>query len=181
MPPDDYKGKIPMDQNLVVAENGNYQVVKAANEIFVVDDDEDMRDILAGSLESEGFSVAAFEDGDSFLRAAEMRVPICVFLDVVLPQRSGLEILQELRKRQYWTPIFLVSALDDITTAVEGIKNAAHDLLENLLTALCRWHGRAMQSRCGLAVSASGAPLIFIRMETTNGFEYRPTKEQCSY
>ena len=118
-----------MDQNLVVAENGNYQVVKAANEIFVVDDDEDMRDILAGSLESEGFSVAAFEDGDSFLRAAEMRVPICVFLDVVLPQRSGLEILQELRKRQYWTPIFLVSALDDITTAVEGMKNGAHDYI----------------------------------------------------
>jgi FixJ family two-component response regulator len=109
--------------------NPTHNVVKPASEIFVVDDDEDVRDLLSASLESEGFSVTAFSDGDGFLRAAETRVPICIFLDVIMPKRSGLEILQELRARQYWTPIYLVSALDDVATAVEGMKNGAHDYI----------------------------------------------------
>jgi FixJ family two-component response regulator len=73
--------------------------------------------------------VTTFADGDSFLSAAKTRVPICVFLDVVLPERSGLEILQELRTQQYLAPIVLVSALDDLATAVEGMKHGAVDYI----------------------------------------------------
>src|ERR1700689_5022394 len=89
---------------------GTYQNAKPAQEIFVVDDDEGMGGLLVAALPPEGFPVTSFEDGDSFLRAASTRVPICVFLDVVMPRRSGLEILRELRNRQFWTPIFLISA-----------------------------------------------------------------------
>ena len=117
-----------MDANLI-AWNGSHQGVKPVNEIFVVDDDEDARSILVGALESEGYSVTPFAEGDSFLKAAKTRVPICVFLDIVMPQRSGLDILKELRSWQYWTPIFLISALDDFTTVVEGMKNGAHDYI----------------------------------------------------
>jgi FixJ family two-component response regulator len=106
---------------------GGYQDVKPTGEIFVVDDDEDMRDLLAAALAPEGFPVTSFADGDSFLKAAGTRVPVCVFLDVVMPKRSGLEVLKELRARQYWTPIILISARDDAQMVVEAMKNGAHD------------------------------------------------------
>jgi FixJ family two-component response regulator len=103
--------------------------VRPTREIFVVDDDEDMRDLLAASLAPEGFPVTCFEDGDAFLKAASTRVPICVFLDVVMPRRSGLDILKELRARQYWTPIFLITARDEIQMVIEAMKNGAYDYI----------------------------------------------------
>jgi FixJ family two-component response regulator len=117
-----------MDQDLVPW-RGSYEDVKPEKEIFVVDDDEAMRDILADALAPEGFPVTTFEDGDSFLKAAKTRVPICVFLDLVMPRRSGLEVLQELRARRYWTPIFLTSARDDFPTVVEAMKSGVQDYI----------------------------------------------------
>jgi FixJ family two-component response regulator len=61
---------------------------------------------------------------------AKERVPICVFLDIVMPQRSGLEILQELRARRYSAPIILTSARDDFSTVVEAMRNGAHDFIK---------------------------------------------------
>jgi len=106
-----------------------HQNVKPVGEIYVVDDDSDMREILEGALAMQGFPVKTFEEGDAFLGAIAARVPICVFLDVVMPQRSGLEILRELRTRRYWTPVFLTSALEDVTTVVEAMRNGAHDYI----------------------------------------------------
>jgi two-component system, LuxR family, response regulator FixJ len=117
-----------MDQN-VIPWSGGYRDLKPASEIFIVDDDQDMRDVLAATLEPEGFPVTSFEDGESFLKAASTRVPICVFLDVVMPKRSGLEILKELRARQYCAPIVLISARDDAPMIVEAMKNGAHDYI----------------------------------------------------
>jgi two-component system response regulator FixJ len=117
-----------MDQQLI-RRSGSHPNVKPVSEIFVVDDDQDMRDLLTAALAPEGFPVTSFEDGDSFLTAASTRVPLCVFLDVVMPKRSGLEILKELRARQYWTPIFLVSAREDTQLVVEAMKNGAHDYI----------------------------------------------------
>ncbi len=118
-----------MGQSLVVG-GEIYRDVKPAGEIVVVDDDEDMRDLLAASLAPEGFPVTTFEDGDTFLTEAGTRVPMCIFLDVVMPRRSGLEVLKELRMRNYWAPIILVSAMDDIVMVVEAMKNGAHDYIK---------------------------------------------------
>ena len=116
-----------MDQNLIAP--SDYQDLKPTGEIFVVDDDRDIRSMLEVALAPEGFPVMTFEDGDSFMAAAKTRVPICVFLDVVLPKRSGLEILKELRAQRYWTPTFLLSARDDVPMVVEAIKSGAHDYI----------------------------------------------------
>jgi two-component system response regulator FixJ len=121
-------GEATLDHNSM-AWSSAYQDVKPVNEIFVVDDDEDMRNILAATLSPEGVPVTTFEDGDSFLRAAKTRVPLCVFLDVVMPQRSGLEILEELRAQKFRTPIFIVSACNDVQTIVEAMKNGADDYI----------------------------------------------------
>jgi two-component system response regulator FixJ len=109
--------------------SGRYENVKPAKEIFVVDDDEYVRDILEGVLAPEGFPVRAFEDGDAFLAEAKTRVPVCLFLDVMMPGRSGLEVLRELRARRYWTPTYLMSARDDFSTVVEAMKNGGHDYI----------------------------------------------------
>jgi two-component system, LuxR family, response regulator FixJ len=120
--------KMTMDQNLIPS--SDYQGVKPTGEIFVVDDDRDVRNMLAAALAPEGFPVTTFEDGDSFMTAARTRVPICVFLDVVLPRRSGLEILKDLREQRFWTPTYLLSARDDTPTVVEAIKNGGHDFIK---------------------------------------------------
>ena len=117
-----------MKQNMIPWSE-NHQDDRPVSEIYVVDDDKDMREILQGGLGAHGIPVKTFEDGDTFLQATKERVPICVFLDVVMPQRSGLEILRELRARRYWTPVFLTSARDDVQTVVEAIKNGAHDYI----------------------------------------------------
>jgi FixJ family two-component response regulator len=145
-------GNLIMEQTLVT-QNDSYLDTKPANEIFVVDDDEDMQEILAAALASEGFPVTAFKDGEEFLRATKTRVPLCVFLDVVMPGKSGLEILSELRARHYWTPIFLTSARDDFPTVVEALKNGAHDYIRKpfsrdapavrLRSAIELWSNRA--------------------------------------
>ena len=134
----------------------SYQVVRPANEIFVVDDDEDMRDILAAALSPEGFPVTAFGDGDLFLNAIQAQVPLCVFLDVAMPQRSGLEILEDLRALNFWTPIVVVSACDDVPTIVEAMRNGAYDYIRKpfdhhapglrVRNALAKWSHREQET-----------------------------------
>ena len=145
-----------MEQNLD-PRSERHQDVKVVSEIYVVDDDKHMREILEGSLAAQGFPVKTFEDGDAFLQATTERVPICVFLDVVMPRRSGLEILREFRARRYWTPVFLTSARDDVTS-------------RSRLTPVSCYHGSIMRSRCGCVEWKRGAPRIFRRTRTANGF-----------
>ncbi|MHB2165561.1 response regulator transcription factor [Alsobacter sp. R-9] len=98
-------------------------------EIFIVDDDSAVRDALRLVFELEGYRVAAFPDGPSFLAAAKLRTPACVILDVHMPGRSGLDILSELGPH-YAAPIFMISGQGDIPMAVEAIKQGAHDFVE---------------------------------------------------
>jgi FixJ family two-component response regulator len=77
----------------------------------------------------EGFPVTCFEDGETFLEKAGERIPVCLFLDVVMPGRSGLQILKELNARRYPAPIFLVSAQSDTALVVEALRNGGVDFL----------------------------------------------------
>ena len=99
------------------------------SEIFVIDDDDDMRDLLSAILSLEGFEVTSFPDGETFLRQAGGRVPVCVFLDIVMPGRSGMDILKELNARKYESPIFLISGRDETPIAIEALKSGARDFL----------------------------------------------------
>ncbi len=103
---------------------------RRADEIFIVDDNAEFRELLSTILALEGFQVTGFSDGPSFLRTAPARVPLCVFLDVVMPGLSGLEVLKELNGAGYAAPIFLISARRDSPAVVEAIKNGAHDFIE---------------------------------------------------
>jgi two-component system, LuxR family, response regulator FixJ len=102
-------------------------------EIFVVDDDPIVCKALFITFSLEGYQVSVFPDGESFLLAAQQRIPACVILDVYMPGRSGLEILKDLRAESYEAPILVISARGDIPMAVEAIKSGAFDFIEKPL------------------------------------------------
>ena len=100
-----------------------------ARPIVVIDDNEEMREMLTLILETEGHPIVSFENGEAFLQKGSQNLPICVFLDIVMPGRSGIQIMKELNARRYEAPVFLMSAWDDTPTVIEALKNGAQDFL----------------------------------------------------
>jgi FixJ family two-component response regulator len=99
-------------------------------EIFVVDDDPAIRETLSMVLSAAGYQVICFADGAALLAVARSRTPCCMLIDVHIPGRSGLDILQELHGEDYPAPIFMISGQGDIAMAVSAIKNGALDFIE---------------------------------------------------
>jgi two-component system, LuxR family, response regulator FixJ len=118
-----------MGQSMNLASEG-LRLMKPASEIFIVDDNEEWRETLSVILELEGYRVTGFSEGTSFLKEAMTRVPICIFLDVVMPGLSGLELLKKLKEESYAAPVFLVSARADEPVVIEGINNGALGFIE---------------------------------------------------
>jgi FixJ family two-component response regulator len=99
-------------------------------EIFVVDDDPAVRETLSVVLSGAGYQVVCFADGVALLAVARSKSPLCIFLDVHIPGRSGLDILRELHAEDYPAPIFMISGQGDIAMAVDAIRNGALDFIE---------------------------------------------------
>jgi FixJ family two-component response regulator len=99
-------------------------------EIFVVDDDPAVREMLSLVLSAGGYQVICFADGAALLAVARSRTPACILLDVHIPGKSGLDILKELRGEDYPAPIFIISGQGDIAMAVSAIKSGALDFIE---------------------------------------------------
>jgi FixJ family two-component response regulator len=106
------------------------QEASSDGEIFVVDDDPAVRDVLTTMFSRDGFHVTNFADGASLLATTRIRTPICIILDVQIPGQSGLDILKELNAQDYPAPIFIISGQGDIAMAVDAIKNGALDFIE---------------------------------------------------
>lgn len=98
-------------------------------EIYIADDDPAVRDALRMVLELEGYGVGAYPDGAALLHAVRARMPSCIILDVHMPGRSGIDVLNELGTKCP-IPIFMISGQGDIPMAVEAIKRGAHDFIE---------------------------------------------------
>jgi FixJ family two-component response regulator len=104
-------------------------------EIFIVDDDPLVRDLLSNVFTQAGYQVTSFVDGSSVVAAARERTPSCIILDIYMPGQSGLEILKQLDAPNYQAPIFIASGRGDIPSAVEAIKSGAYDFIEKRLEA----------------------------------------------
>ena len=117
-------------------------------EVFIVDDDPTVRDLLSEVLSQAGYRAISFVDGASFIIAARERIPACVILDIYMPGRSGLEILKDIDAPNYPAPIFVASGRGDIPSAVEAIKNGAFDFIEKRLNA------ESLVARVGDAITA---------------------------
>lgn len=117
-------------------------------EIYIVDDDPAVRDLLSEVFAEAGFRPVSFVDGVSFLAAARQRVPACVILDIYMPGRSGLEVLRDLDAANYPAPIFIASGRGDIPSAIEAVKNGAFDFFEK------RQHAGSLVERVRDAIAA---------------------------
>ncbi|HYM09231.1 MAG TPA: sigma-54 dependent transcriptional regulator [Bryobacterales bacterium] len=95
--------------------------------ILVIDDDAEIRESLETLLAFEGYEVDTSVDGTSGLAALEAKPYELVLLDLMMPDRSGLEVLDELRKRDRETPVAVITAYGSVENAVQAIKLGAND------------------------------------------------------
>ena len=106
-------------------------------DILVVDDEEDIRELVSGILEDEGFHPRVAADSVSALAAVRDRLPSLVILDVWLQNSpmDGIEILDELKKHYPDLPVVIISGHGTIETAVAAIKKGAYDFVEKPFNA----------------------------------------------
>ena len=104
-----------------------------AGRILVVDDEADIRDALEMVLKYERHEVATAADGERALAAIEKTPPDAVILDVKMPGRDGLEILEEIRKRRPELPVIMISGHADRSTGWAAAKKGAFDFLDKPL------------------------------------------------
>jgi FixJ family two-component response regulator len=97
--------------------------------VFVIDDDQSMREALGSLLRTVGLDVHTFTSTRDFLRAKRPDAPSCLVLDVRLPGLSGLDFQSELIKSNIDFPIIFISAHGDIPMTVRAIKAGAIEFL----------------------------------------------------
>lgn len=103
-----------------------------ALDILIVDDEEDIRDLVSGVLEDEGYETRTAANSDAALGAIDARRPSLVLLDVWLQssRMDGLELLEEIKKRDPSLPVLMISGHGNIDTAVAAIRKGAVDFIE---------------------------------------------------
>ncbi len=98
--------------------------------IALVEDDPSVRESLGILLETWGFAVESYGDGESFLAANGAEGAECVLLDIRLPGRDGLSVLDELRVREDAPPVIILTGHGDVATAVRALRAGAFDFVE---------------------------------------------------
>ena len=101
-------------------------------DILVVDDEKDIRELVAGVLEDEGYETRLAADSDAALEAIAARRPSLVLLDVWLhgSRLDGLDLLDELKRRDPSIPVIVISGHGNLDTAVAAIRRGAADFIE---------------------------------------------------
>ena len=122
--------------------------VTPSSTVFVVDDDNGLRDAIQGLLRSVGHEVRTFRSAEEFLNSCDPSEPGCLVLDVRLPETSGLELQKRLVALDYRIPIVFISGHGDVPMTVQAMKGGAidfllkpfreQDLLETIQAALRR-------------------------------------------
>jgi two-component system, LuxR family, response regulator FixJ len=101
-----------------------------SDEIFLADDDANLCDLLSLKLGDAGFRTTTFTKVAAFLDAARRRTPACVILDVFMPERSGIDLVNDISGRKYPAPIIVMTARATVPMAVEAVKYGAFDMIE---------------------------------------------------
>ena len=103
-----------------------------ARDILIVDDEADIRELIAGILEDESYETRLAGDSDSALAAVEARRPSLVILDIWLhgSRLDGLQVLEGIKQDHPSVPVVMISGHGNIETAVAAIKLGAYDYIE---------------------------------------------------
>ena len=99
--------------------------------VLVVDDEKDIREALQDKFKSEGFSVLTADDGDVAIQIALEKHPDIIILDVIMPNMSGWDVLEALRKDAWGidVPVIMLTVLDDVESASKAMKYKSYDIL----------------------------------------------------
>jgi two-component system, OmpR family, alkaline phosphatase synthesis response regulator PhoP len=132
--------------------------------ILVVDDDENLRRLVAAYLESEGYEVKEAADGQSALASVEVEEPQLVVLDLMLPGITGLDVARRIRARRT-TPILMLTARGSEDDVLKGFEAGADDYLVKPFSpkvlvarvkAVLRRSGAEIEDEAGEVLSLGG-------------------------
>jgi DNA-binding NtrC family response regulator len=105
----------------------NPSLNKTPGRILVVDDEADIRESLETLLDLEGYVVELAVDGTDCLHKLEKSSYDLVLLDLMMPDRSGMDVLREMRQRDHETPVIMMTAYGSVEVAVNALKAGAND------------------------------------------------------
>jgi FixJ family two-component response regulator len=98
--------------------------------VFIVDDDDAVRDSLGLLMKSVGLKARVFDSAESFMENYKPADTGCLVLDIRMPGMSGIELQRELSNRKWELPIIFITAHGDIPMAVEAVRNGALDFVQ---------------------------------------------------
>ncbi len=101
-----------------------------ASTVYIVDDDEAVRDSLRWLLEANSYRVRAYASAESFLAEYDEQQPGILIVDVRMPGMSGLELQEQLIARKSTMPVVFITGHGDIPMAISTMKKGAVDFLE---------------------------------------------------
>jgi len=136
--------------------------------ILVIDDEEDIRESLEALLTLEGYAVDLAPSGAEGLRRIESKDYDLVLLDLMMPERSGMDVLRDIRERDRVIPVFMVTAFGSIDVAVEALKCGADDFIQK------PWKNEQLLVEIAQVISKR-------RLETENVQLKRALKERYSF
>ena len=126
---------------------------RAMPRILVVDDEPHIVDVVRAYLVREGHAVDVAHDGDAALASARAHAPDLVILDVMLPRRSGFEVLRELRAAGAGAAVIMLTARDDVIDRVTGLELGADDYVTK------PFEPRELVARVGAVLRRVGRPV----------------------
>jgi putative nucleotidyltransferase with HDIG domain len=117
--------------------------------ILVVDDEEAIREVVSTMLESRGYRCTAVSNGRSAQEYVRKETPDLVLSDMIMPEMDGIKLLEWLRNFDPEVPVIMVTAIHDISTALEAIRRGAYDYILKTFEKDQLYHGvgRALQHR----------------------------------
>jgi FixJ family two-component response regulator len=121
--------------------------------VFVVDDDASVLKAIERLLRSHGFAVEAFKSPSAFLTRSPHDGPGCLLLDLRMPELSGLDVQDEMKRRGIWLPIVFLSGEGDVPSTARAMRDGAVDFLvkpvgeSQLLEAIARARDRSVTLR----------------------------------
>jgi DNA-binding NtrC family response regulator len=136
--------------------------------ILVIDDEADIRESLETLLDMEGYAVDLAVDGGEGLRKLGKTRYDLVLLDLMLPDRNGMDVLAEIRDKDHETPIIMLTAYGSVEVAVNAIKAGASDYFSK------PWDNEKLLIEIGTMIAKS-------RLETENTHLKRALKQRYSF
>jgi DNA-binding response OmpR family regulator len=117
------------------------------SKILIVDDEEGIRMLYSMELQDEGYDIITLPDGNGLLEVIEKELPDCVIMDIKMKEFSGLDLLQQIRKRYYDLPVILNSAYSSFKVDLKSVAADYYVVKSSDLTELKEKLRLALEAR----------------------------------